>query len=165
MQERIIGYYEGWNYNSGCTGVLLQNIPVGSLTHLNLAFLFITPGTFDIAMMPGVPQEVITKIMDLKKQNPFVKIMASIGGWSFNDNGTDTQPVFGQMVGNPAIRLGFIAKLFAFLYQYGFDGVDIDWECKPIEILVLSGGALAHRPISQILAPETVVGIQKMDLT
>ncbi|KAI0818343.1 carbohydrate-binding module family 18 [Xylaria sp. FL0064] len=99
-----------------------------SLTHLHLAFGYITPGSYDIVMMPGVPDSVITDIMALKKQNPGIKMIISLGGWSFSDNGTNTQSVFGDVVGDAANRFTFIIKLLAFLYQHGFDGVDFDWE-------------------------------------
>ncbi|KAH8895714.1 hypothetical protein GQ53DRAFT_853840 [Thozetella sp. PMI_491] len=128
VQSRIIGYYEGWNYNSGCTAVSIQSIPVGSLTHLNLAFGYITPSTWQITMMPGVPNDVITQISALKSQNPGIKLMMSLGGWSFNDNGTDTQQVYPQMTSTLGNRLAFIGNLLAFLTEYGFDGVDFDWE-------------------------------------
>ncbi len=115
VQSRIIGYYEGWNYNSTCAGVSLQSVPVGSLSHLHLAFGYITPGTFDISMMPGIPDDVITQIAGLKQINPGVKMMISLGGWSFSDNDTDTQPVFGDMVSSVGKQLLFITKLLAFM--------------------------------------------------
>ncbi|KAI0865410.1 hypothetical protein F4860DRAFT_307737 [Xylaria cubensis] len=128
VQSRIIGYYEGWKYDSDCSGVSLRNLPVGSLTHLHLSFGYITPGDFDIVMMPGVPDDVIDQIMELKYVNPGVKIIISLGGWTFSDNGTDTQPVFGDIVANEGNRLKFITNLLAFMNQHGFDGVDFDWE-------------------------------------
>ncbi|OTA92708.1 glycoside hydrolase family 18 protein [Hypoxylon sp. CO27-5] len=128
VQSRIIGYYEGWKYNADCSGVSLRSIPVGSLTHLHLAFGYITPGSYDIVMMPGVPDSVITDVMDLKQQNPGIKMIISLGGWTFSDNGTDTQPVFSDIVSSTANQLKFISKLLAFVNEYGFDGVDFDWE-------------------------------------
>ncbi|KAI0971243.1 carbohydrate-binding module family 18 [Xylaria arbuscula] len=128
VQSRIIGYYEGWKYNADCSGVSIRNIPVGSLTHLHLAFGYITPGSYDIAMMPGVPDSVITDVMALKQHNPGIKMIISLGGWTFSDNGNDTQPVFGDIVSSTGNQLKFISKLLAFVNQYGFDGVDFDWE-------------------------------------
>ncbi|KAI0543166.1 carbohydrate-binding module family 18 [Xylaria digitata] len=128
VQSRIIGYYEGWKYNADCSGVSLRHIPVGSLTHLHLSFGYITPSSYDIAMMSGVPDSVITDVMALKQQNPGIKMIISLGGWTFSDNGTDTQPVFGDIVSSTANQLKFIGKLLAFVNEYGFDGVDFDWE-------------------------------------
>ncbi|KAI0445107.1 carbohydrate-binding module family 18 [Xylaria telfairii] len=128
VQSRIIGYYEGWKYNADCSGVSLRNIPVGSLTHLHLAFGYIVPFTHDIVMMPDVPDSVITDFMALKQQNPAIKMIISLGGWTFSDNGTETQAVFGDIVSTFDKRFAFISKLLAFIDQYGFDGVDFDWE-------------------------------------
>jgi len=36
------------------------------------------------------------------------------------------------MVSTTAKRAKFIDNLFSFLMQYGFDGVDFDWECKSL---------------------------------
>jgi chitinase len=80
--------------------------------------------------MPGVDSDTLTQIMEMKSHNPNVKMMISLGGWSFNDNGTDTQPVYSDMVSTSAKRAQFIDNLFSFLMQYGLDGVDFDWECK-----------------------------------
>lgn len=106
----------------------LKNLPVGSLTHLHIAFGYIAPDTFDISMMDGVPDSVIDKITQLKDNNPAINMAISLGGWSFSDNDTTTQPVFGDMVSSKANLVTFITNLFAFLDHYGFDGVDFDWE-------------------------------------
>jgi chitinase len=106
----------------------LQNIPVGSLTHLHFSFGYITPGTFEVAPMDGVPADLFDDMTSLKSQNSGIKMIISLGGWSFNDNDTSTQPVFGDMVGSATNRATFISNLFAFMRQYAFDGVDFDWE-------------------------------------
>jgi len=84
--------------------------------------------------MPGtdIDGDILTQILTMKSQNPNVKMMISLGGWSFTDNGTDTQPVYSDMVSTTAKRAKFIDNLFSFLMQYGFDGVDFDWECKSL---------------------------------
>lgn len=136
VQSRILGYYETWKYDSSCAAVnlQLQNVPIGSLTHLVAAFGYITPDTYEVTPMTGVDSDVITQLMAIKSQNPGSKIMISLGGWSFTDNQTVTQPVFTTMVSTKENRATFITNLFAFLTQYGFDGVDFDWECKSLNI-------------------------------
>ena len=64
----------------------------------------------------------------LKSRNRNLKATVSIGGWTFNDNGTTTQPVYSDMVSSSGNRQKFISNLLAFLRHYGFDGVDFDWE-------------------------------------
>ena len=136
VQSRIVGYYESWKYWSSCSAInpQLDNVPVGSLTHLVVSFGYITPSTYEITPMPGtdIDGDILTQMLTMKSQNPNVKMMISLGGWSFTDNGTDTQPVYSDMVSTSAKRTKFIDNLFSFLMQYGFDGVDFDWECKSL---------------------------------
>jgi len=49
------------------------------------------------------------------------------GGWSFNDPGL-TQYTFSNLATSESATEAFIASLLTFMNQYGFDGVDIDWE-------------------------------------
>ncbi|KAL7921208.1 glycoside hydrolase family 18 protein [Trichoderma austrokoningii] len=57
-----------------------------------------------------------------------VEIFVSIGGWTFSDNSTATQPVFSDIAASEANRNTFAKNLVNFLREYGFDGVDFDWE-------------------------------------
>lgn len=51
-----------------------------------------------------------------------VEIFVSIGGWSFSDNSTTTQPVFSDIAASEANRNTFAKNLVNFLKEYGFDG-------------------------------------------
>lgn len=51
-----------------------------------------------------------------------VEIFVSIGGWSFSDNSTATQPVFSDIAASEANRKTFAKNLVNFLQEYGFDG-------------------------------------------
>lgn len=51
-----------------------------------------------------------------------VEIFVSIGGWSFSDNSTATQPVFSDIAASEANRNTFAKNLVNFLKEYGFDG-------------------------------------------
>ncbi|KAH8882031.1 hypothetical protein GQ53DRAFT_589853, partial [Thozetella sp. PMI_491] len=130
VQSRIVGYYEAWQVNNVCASVNLgmKNIPLGSLTHLIVSFGYITPNDFNVVPMPGVSGDVISGFAALKSSNPSTKIMISLGGWSFTDNGTDTQEVYTTMVSSHSNREKFISNLLGFLSHYGLDGVDFDWE-------------------------------------
>ncbi|KAF9630004.1 putative glycosyl hydrolases family 18 protein [Lasiodiplodia theobromae] len=127
QSDRIIGYYEGWRYNSVCQGMGFDDIPVNSLTHLYFSFGYITPGDFSIAGMDGLPYELFSDFTNLKKKNPGLKTVVALGGWTFNDPGP-TQKVYSDMVSTKENRARFIENLFSFMRQYAFDGVDFDWE-------------------------------------
>jgi len=79
-------------------------------------------------------------LQQLKAKNPTLKTLLSIGGWSINS--CDDQPnagnphpygpytchLFSQMAADPQGRQQFIQSAIAYAHQYGFDGIDIDWE-------------------------------------
>lgn len=46
----------------------------------------------------------------------------------FSDNGTATQPLYGEIAADAGKRQTFANNVVHFMKQYGFDGLDIDWE-------------------------------------
>ncbi|KAH0491929.1 hypothetical protein TgHK011_003330 [Trichoderma gracile] len=103
-------------------------IRTDSITHLYVAFAYIAPETFEIYPGDGTSEEIFFSIMQLKQTAPGLKIYLSLGGWTYSDNETDTQPVWGDLASTPVKRQQFISNLVNFMTNYGFDGVDIDWE-------------------------------------
>jgi len=128
VQKKVIGYYEAWAHDRKCQGMDFKDIPTGALTHLYFSFGYISPGEFDLVPMDDLKPDLFSQFTEVKKSNPGLKTVIALGGWTFNDNGTATQPVFSDMVSTSANRAKFIKKLFAFMRQYAFDGVDFDWE-------------------------------------
>ncbi|UKZ93576.1 uncharacterized protein TrAFT101_008486 [Trichoderma asperellum] len=127
--SKVIGYYEAWNARSACHKTSPRDLPLDSLTHLNYAFAFLDPTSFQITTMDAAtPISLFDDISDLKTTNPDLKIFVSIGGWTFSDNNTYTQPIFGNIARSSSNRQLFANELVAFLTYYGFDGVDLDWE-------------------------------------
>lgn len=70
--------------------------------------------------------DLYTRFTGLKAQKPGLQTWISIGGWTFNDPGP-TQKVFSNIAASSSAQAAFSASLIAFMDQYGFDGVDIDW--------------------------------------
>lgn len=104
-----------------------QEIPVHDITHLIFSFGFISPGDFQITNMADVKPSLFKEVAQLKDKNPNLSIMIALGGWTHNDPGK-YQQVFSDMVSSAANRQKFIKNLLGFLSQYGYDGVDFDWE-------------------------------------
>lgn len=100
----------------------LGEVPVHLLTHLNVAFGFITPDTFQITNMDGVPPQIYKAAGNLKARNPGLKISIALGGWSFSDPGP-WEKVFPSMVSSAENRATFITNLLGFFSEYGYDGV------------------------------------------
>jgi chitinase len=65
--------------------------------------------------------EQYIQLTDLKRDNPSLKVFISVGGW------TAGGVVFSDMTSSSTNRGAFIRSLQAFMKQYVFDGVDIDW--------------------------------------
>ncbi|KAK2611936.1 hypothetical protein QQS21_002042 [Conoideocrella luteorostrata] len=127
--SKVIGYYEAWSDRSKCHQTSARDLPADALTHLNYAFAYVDPNSFEITTMDSAtPARIFQEVADLKKTNPSLQIFVSLGGWTFSDNGTATQPVFGNIARSSAYRQKFAINVLKFLNTYGYDGVDIDWE-------------------------------------
>lgn len=57
----------------------------------------------------------------LKKINPRLKILLSIGGWTFSE-------YFSRVAADPVLRKNFARNCVSMCRKYKFDGIDIDWE-------------------------------------
>ncbi|KAK3177855.1 hypothetical protein K4F52_009407 [Lecanicillium sp. MT-2017a] len=127
--DRVVGYYESWSYRSKCNQKSPSDLPLTELTHLNYAFAFIDPDTYDLTVMDSETTEDLWQLTaDAKRYNPDLKVYVAVGGWTFSDNDTVTQPLFGEIARTEANRQKFADRVVSFLSMYGFDGLDIDWE-------------------------------------
>ena len=69
---------------------------------------------------------MVADFIALKDDNPSLKCFLSVGGWSFNDG--DSAKYWSKMASTESGRKSFAKELLRKLQQYGFDGVDLDWE-------------------------------------
>jgi chitinase len=67
-------------------------------------------------------EEFIEEINDMKKDNPNMKHVMSVGGWNFPSG------FWSKMSSTADSRAKFMKSLTDFVTKYKFDGVDIDWE-------------------------------------
>lgn len=65
--------------------------------------------------------EFFEKVVALK--NHGIKVLLGLGGW--NDSAGDK---YSRLVNNPSARRTFVVHAIDFIEQYGFDGLDLDWE-------------------------------------
>lgn len=98
-------------------------MPLNELTHLNYAFAFITTDTYELTTMDSLTSESLWKLTtDTKRYNPDLKVYVAVGGWTFSDNDTATQPLFSEISRTEANRQKFADNCLKFLNQYSFDG-------------------------------------------
>ena len=77
----------------------------------------------------------LAELQALKEENPHLRNMISIGGWTLSDS-------FSDVALTDASREKFASSAVEFMIKYDFDGIDVDWE-YPV------GGGLAsntYRP-------------------
>eukprot|EP01084_Bolivina_argentea_P228814 386362_1 len=77
---------------------------------------------FDVVNIEPKDPQFYRQIVGFKSQNPKLKVLISIGGWNFPSN------FWSQMASYSGSRSTFIASCKSFMSEYGFDGIDIDWE-------------------------------------
>jgi len=136
-EKRNVAYFVNWGIYGRKYPPSL--IPAGDLTHILYAFANLKPDTGEVVLSDLWSDKDIHYANDswndvgmnlygnlkqiylLKKTHRHLKLMLSIGGWTYS-------PSFHPIVINPAFREIFVKSSIAILEDYGFDGLDIDYE-------------------------------------
>ena len=88
-----------------------------AMTHINYAFGHVNE-TFNGINVDNPDR--LHKIADLKKQNPELKVILSVGGWGSGR--------FSEMAADSLNRAAFAADSKRVIDEFNLDGIDIDWE-------------------------------------
>lgn len=127
VKKRTIGYFESWANTRKCQKVAPEDLNLDGFTHVNFAFAFFDPSTFQITSMDANAASLYSRFTGLKAKASGLETWISLGGWSFTDPGS-TQSAYSDMTSSQGNRAKFIQGLMQFMSTYGFDGVDLDWE-------------------------------------
>jgi chitinase len=94
-------------------------IAAQKITRINYAFVNIQNGV----IINGFPTDAanFAALNALKKQNPSLTILVSVGGWLWSGN-------FSETMLTEQSRKAFVDSVVAFIEKYDLDGLDIDWE-------------------------------------
>ncbi len=133
--QRVVGYFADWTYNrKGDCKFTVEDIDPSMYTHLNFAFARVDGGdrnhpTFKLAPFDTTDLGAngqYARFVGLKKKNPKLKTLLSVGGWTHSDPPYDW--IFSAMAEKPEGRKQFIDSAIKYLRDNGFDGLDLDWE-------------------------------------
>ena len=113
---KAVGYFPDWS------GDKLDRIRFDIVTHINYAFAI---PTADGTLRPlGNPRLARDLVAEAHKNN--VKVLIAVGGWSYN--GVPLESTFVQATSTDEKIQKLADSIIAMVEEYGFDGVDMDWE-------------------------------------
>ncbi|KAK3866777.1 hypothetical protein Pcinc_027713 [Petrolisthes cinctipes] len=99
--------------------LLVKDIDPFLCTHINVGFATIEEN--ELRPIQASDVQVYKDAISLKKQNPNLKVLLSVGG-ALASSG------FSELVRDPKAVESFSKNTVKFLQSYGFDGIDLDWE-------------------------------------
>jgi GH18 family chitinase len=130
--QNVVAYYSSWSIYDRDYHV--AEIPAARLTHVNYAFLDISPAGECVLSDPwadiqkpypgdgeGAVRGNFRQLQLLKAAHPHLKVLLAVGGWTFSSR-------FSDVALTPASRQTFAASCVELVSHYGFDGLDVDWE-------------------------------------
>ncbi|TFK96478.1 glycosyl hydrolases family 18-domain-containing protein [Pterulicium gracile] len=131
-------YFTNWSiYGAGYNP---QSVPAADLTHILYSFADTDPASGALKLTDlkadttekfegDLPNEAGNNLYGCLKQmylhklaNRNLKVLLSVGGWTYSQAGHF------NFVTNPTARATFVNDAISFVEDYGFDGIDIDFE-------------------------------------
>ncbi|KAH8339656.1 hypothetical protein KR067_012162, partial [Drosophila pandora] len=122
---KIICYFTNWAwYRQGGGKYLPEDIDSDLCTHIIYGFAVLNRDNLTIQphdSWADLDNKFYERVVAHRSNG--VKVTVAIGGW--NDSAGDK---YARLVRSSKARAVFIAHLLKFIEQYGFDGLDLDWE-------------------------------------
>jgi chitinase len=105
-------------------GTDISNYKTDQLTHIIYSFLHLKGNKLEVDNTGD--SLAITRLVDLKKTNPNLKIILSLGGWG-------GCPSCSEVFNSEQGRQEFAQSVLHLFKSYRADGLDLDWEYPAIE--------------------------------
>ncbi|BGP15861.1 Chitinase 4 [Rhodosporidiobolus nylandii] len=133
-----VGYFTNWGIYA--RGYKPEHVPVDDLTHILYSFAEVKEDG-EVKLTDAWSDEQIHYANDswndvgtnlygnlkqlylLKQRARHLKIMLSIGGWTYSENGRFARPI-----STPAGKAKFVGTAVKLVEDYGLDGLDVDFE-------------------------------------
>ena len=134
QSKEIIGCYRYWDWKRNPVTFDPRNIPYDKLTIINYSFFYPLESGEIVGIDPSADRYILKgeadslssnstnerSIIKLAK-NHGTKVVLSVGGWETSNN-------FPQVSADSLKRQNFAHWCVKHIQQYGFYGIDIDWE-------------------------------------
>ena len=114
---RTVGYYSYDLFDEP-----LEKLQTDKLTHIMYAFLIPQK---DGSVLPLAEEENARQLIK-KAHNDNCKVYIAVGGWSYKD--VPLQSAFEEAAKTPETRKKLVESIVRVVEDYGFDGVELDWE-------------------------------------
>ncbi|KAL7296155.1 hypothetical protein TKK_0010696 [Trichogramma kaykai] len=112
-EKKVVCYFTDWSIQQFPP----QNVDTNLCTHIIYAFV-VPDGNGGVS---APKRDVVDGLNSLRLKNPDLKVMIAVGG----DNQSH---LFSPSVRTPDMIQRFVNNLYNLVKQYGFDGIDLDWE-------------------------------------
>jgi len=113
----VFGYYAG-------RSTMVDSFPVEKLTHLCYSFTHLKGSSISISN--GRDSAALTSCVALKKRNPQLKVIVSMGGWTGCYSCS-------EIFSTDSSRKIFASSVKKLLNDFNADGLDLDWEYPAIK--------------------------------
>jgi len=110
----------------------IGNIEPGLCTHLIYSFAKLNPESFRMEPFDswldlknekqGGGHDWYRRFVGFKKSYPHLKVLLAVGGWE------EGAKKYSDMAASPEHRRSFAQSALEMIHEYGFDGLDLDWE-------------------------------------
>ncbi|KAB0794995.1 hypothetical protein PPYR_11834 [Photinus pyralis] len=122
---KVVCYFTNWAwYRQDAGKYLPEDIDPRLCTHIAYGFAVLDPNTLTIKphdSWADIDNEFYARVVKLKSRG--IKILIALGGW--NDS---LGSKYSHLVNDPNARSKFVDHVLGFIEEYGFDGLDLDWE-------------------------------------